>query len=140
MIGIYKITNLVNNKIYIGQSINIIERWKQHEYKAFNESEKAYNSAIHAAFRKYGLENFKLEVLEECSVDELDEKERYWIRKLDSLTPNGYNILVGGQQFRKTRFCEKCNTLLPKSNITNLCEICYKEYRRKNIACLEKQI
>ena len=60
MIGIYKITNKINNKIYIGQSIDIKERWKQHFYKAYNKKESGYNSAIHQAFRKYGYENFLL--------------------------------------------------------------------------------
>ena len=47
MIGIYKITNNINGKIYIGQSIDIKERWKQHLYKAYNKKEIGYNSAIH---------------------------------------------------------------------------------------------
>ena len=138
MIGIYKIVNLINGKIYVGQSVDIIERWKQHGYKAFNSNEKAYNSAIHSAFRKYGLENFQLEILEECLIDELDEKERYWIKKLNTLTPNGYNILQGGQQFRKTRFCLKCNKPLSKGSKTGFCQDCYKEEIKKHIPSKEE--
>ena len=132
MVGIYKITNLVNKKIYVGQSINIIERWKQHQYKAFNSKEVAYNSAIHAAFRKYGVENFSFEVLEECKIEELDKKEREWIEKLNSLAPNGYNILIGGQQFRCTSFCEMCNAPL-KKGAKKYCLTCYNKKRRENI-------
>ena len=132
MIGIYKITNLINNKIYVGQSIDIDERWKQHIYKAFNSNEKGYNSIIHLAFRKYGIENFTLEVLEECKIEELDNKERYWIKELNSLEPNGYNILVGGQHFRKVRFCEKCGKPLLKG-AKQYCLKCYKEVIRENI-------
>ena len=127
MIGIYKITNKINGKIYVGQSIDIEERWKQHEYKAFNTNSNAYNSAIHQAFRKYGVENFEYQVIELCSVEELDEKEIYWIDKLDTLSPNGYNILPGGQKTRaSTRilFCKKCGKEICRDNESGLCRSC----------------
>lgn len=104
MVGIYKITNNKNRKIYVGQSIDINDRWKQHKYKAFNSKEKGYNSAIHLAFRKYGIENFSFEVIEKCQQDELDEKEQYWIKKLNSLSPNGYNILLADKRIDKVKF------------------------------------
>ena len=140
MVGIYKITNLINQKIYIGQSVNIEERWKQHEYKAFNIKEKGYNSAIHAAFRKYGVENFKLDILEECLPEELDSKERYWIETLNSLSPNGYNILAGGQQFRKTKFCPICNKPLSKGSGIRLCRECYCKTMSKDIPSKEELV
>lgn len=127
MIGIYKITNKINNKIYIGQSIDIKERWKQHFYKAYNEKELGYNSAIHQAFRKYGYENFSFEVIELCEKEELDAKEIYWIKTLNSLTPNGYNILSGGQLNRaSTRqlFCSKCGKEISRGNSSGLCRSC----------------
>lgn len=133
MTGIYKIINKINGKIYVGQSVDIVERWKQHGYKAFNEKEKGYKSAIHAAFRKYGIENFELMILEECSVNELDEKERYWIQELNTLTPNGYNILPGGQKYRITKTCTICGTALDPNNKTGLCIKCYHKDIRKNI-------
>ena len=140
MTGIYKILNRVNGKVYVGQSVNIIERWKQHGYKAFNQNELAYNSAIHAAFRKYGLENFELKVLEECLVSELDERERYWIQELDCLTPKGYNILVGGQAYRitKTKTCSKCGKALDSHNKTGFCVDCYRQDIRKHIPSKEE--
>ena len=70
MIGIYKITNKLNGKVYIGQSINIKQRWKQHRTNATVRKENLY-----LAFQKYGLENFSFEVLETCQEKELDEKE-----------------------------------------------------------------
>lgn len=88
--GIYKITNLINNKIYIGQSIHIEKRWKEHKY--YSSQEK---TAIQAAFKKYGLSNFSFEVIEECSKEKLDEREIYWIKFYNSYY-NGYNMTKGG--------------------------------------------
>ena len=127
MIGIYKITNKINGKIYVGQSVNIAERWKQHEYKAFNSKELAYNSAIHQAYRKYGIENFVCEVIEQCRPEELDEREIYWIQELNSLVPNGYNILSGGQKFRvqpKSCYCKKCGKEISRDGKSGLCLSC----------------
>ena len=87
--GIYKIENLINHKSYIGQSIDIEKRWYDHKHS--ND-----NFAIHAAMRKYGIENFSFEIIEECSKEDLDEKECFWIQKFNSLTPNGYNMIEGG--------------------------------------------
>ena len=86
--GIYKITNLINGKCYIGQSRNIQNRWRRHR-----SSNDEYS--IHLAFRKYGLENFKFEIIEECSVDKLNDREKYWINFYDSYE-NGYNETLGG--------------------------------------------
>lgn len=88
MCGIYKITNNINNKCYIGQSINIHRRWNAHK-------RQKTNSHLCRAFKKYGIENFSFTIIEECSVDELDEKEKYWIRYYDSYR-NGYNETIGG--------------------------------------------
>ena len=96
MQGIYKITNKINGKIYIGQSVDIYRRWKDEKTRAFNQNSSEYNTKKSRAFRKYGLENFLFEVVEECSKEQLDEKERFWINKYDSYT-NGYNETLGGQ-------------------------------------------
>ena len=99
MIGIYKITNLINNKSYIGQSINIEKRWYEHRYKSQCEDDRSFNSILHIAFRKYGIDNFKFEILEELkTVEQLDKKEQYYIKLYNTITPNGYNILEGGQK------------------------------------------
>lgn len=85
MIGIYKIENLINHKIYIGQSIHIERRWSEHCFPSTK-------SIISAAIKKYGKENFSFQILEECFPEELDEKEIFYINKFNCIAPNGYNI------------------------------------------------
>ena len=95
MIGIYKWTNNINNKIYIGQSISIEKRKKAHLSSIQNS-----NLPLHLAMKKYGVENFSFEVVEECEIKELNEKEVYYIQLYNSLIPNGYNLQKGGQPTR----------------------------------------
>lgn len=103
IIGIYKITNLSNNKIYIGQSINIYQRYKAHQQYALNPKSREYNTPIHNAIRKYGIQNFQLEILEQCTTEQLDEKEIYWINYYNSTDRAiGYNLTNGGMGGRKT--------------------------------------
>lgn len=94
-IGIYKIENLINGKIYIGQSSNIERRWKNHKANAFNKNDKGYDYPLYRAIRKYGLRNFSFEIIEECSLTELNDKEKYYISKYNSFF-NGYNQTFGG--------------------------------------------
>lgn len=97
MCGIYKITNLVNRKSYIGQSIDIEKRWEDHKRVAFRKSDKSYDYPLYRAIRKYGLESFKFEVIEECEEDKLDEVEIFYIEKFQShIHQNGYNLTLGG--------------------------------------------
>lgn len=128
--GIYKITNIVNNKIYIGQSIDIQERWYQYKYKAFDKNEKGYNSAIHLAMRKYGVENFLIEIIEECAPELLDERERFWIQELNCISPNGYNILEGGQGIRREPSrCKDCGVQIYKGS--QRCKECSAKAQQK---------
>ena len=96
-IGIYKITNLCNNKCYIGQSRNINKRWAGHKAAAYDKTNKGYHYPLYKAFRKYGLNNFQFEIIEECLIKDLDEKEIYWI---DTLKPE-YNQTTGGEGHKK---------------------------------------
>ena len=94
--GIYKITNQINGKCYIGQSINIQQRWKDERCGAFNPSDVEYNSIKSRAFRKYGLNNFTFEILEECETNELNELEALYANLYNSYVPNGYNVAICG--------------------------------------------
>ena len=92
---IYKITNKVNNKIYVGQTIKTVEkRFQQHK----NNSNKDYFSQIvlYQAFRKYGIDNFICETIEEVENEKLDEREKYWIEYYNSYL-EGYNSTLGGR-------------------------------------------
>ena len=97
MIGIYKITNNINNKSYIGQSTDIERRFAQH--KSPYERERFSEKPLYKAIAKYGINNFSFEILEECPVEELSQKEEYYIKKYNSLChKNGYNIRSGGEK------------------------------------------
>lgn len=92
---IYKITNKINGKSYIGQTIqNVKERFYQH--CATKCSKAVSNMAIHRAIKKYGKSNFIVEVIEEIDSANLNDRERYWIKYYNSYN-NGYNSTKGGQ-------------------------------------------
>lgn len=106
MTGIYKITNLINNKVYIGQSIDIDKRWGKHRRNAYNPNTHTYEYPLYRAIRKYGLDNFAFEVLEETSESLLTEEEQYYIDKYNALDPNfGYNLVPAVEPKRG----ENCN-------------------------------
>lgn len=77
MVGVYKITNVLNQDSYIGSSKNIEERWKKHLY-LYNRKGRHYNYHLYRAMRKYGVENFKFEVLEICTEPDRLERERHY--------------------------------------------------------------
>lgn len=95
--GIYILTNNLNGKSYIGASSNVTNRWYAHK-------NKARNARIAKLVTKVGKDNFSFRILEECSLEELYEKEKYYIRLYDTLVPNGYNIHPGGKIENSTGF------------------------------------
>lgn len=93
--GIYSIKDTINNRIYIGQSVNVKIRLISH--KSNLKAGKHKNVYLQRSYDKCNGEGFEFEVIEYCSIDELDEREKYWIEKYQSNhRDKGYNIQSGG--------------------------------------------
>ena len=97
---IYKITNKVNGKSYIGQTRYTMEfRWRQHQHKKDN-------TYFHNAIHRYGVDNFKIEILEECNVEDLNSREIFYIAKFNTFK-DGYNLTIGGDGNRRLLLDDK---------------------------------
>lgn len=92
MIGIYKIENKINGKIYIGQSNNIQRRFQEHQTKG-----ETSRIPVDIAIQKYGKDNFTYTVIEETTIDNLNQAEEFWIDYFNSVE-TGYNCSKGGNQ------------------------------------------
>lgn len=97
MIGIYSITCTATKECYIGQSIRIKTRWKEHQSAL--KCNKHYNYKLQEAYNQYGEINFVYKVLELCSKNELNNKEQYYIKLYNSFN-NGYNLTEGGEDYK----------------------------------------
>lgn len=95
---VYCVRNVVNEKRYVGQTYSLSQR----EYQHFSEGRKnTSDHPLYRSMRKHGLENFKFEVLEECSDSLINEREIHWISYFDSTNPDkGYNLTRGGQEIK----------------------------------------
>lgn len=140
--GIYKIVCNINNKSYVGQSVNIKERWTGHK-RALNKNTHK-NKYLQRAWNKYGDGCFTFEIIENCKQEYLSEREIFWIKELDSFK-SGYNATKGGEVVNKrTIVClstgevfnsvseieEKYN--IPNSNIIKCCK-----FKRQSCGKLE---
>lgn len=119
MIGIYKITKINNGKSYIGQSNDIKRRFDEHIQKD--------NLAIDKAITKYGAAAFKFEIIEECTLDQLDEKEIYWIAYYNTYKGIGYNCNPGGGNSRGEN---NGRTKLTNEDVAYI-RNCYDEHKRR---------
>ena len=91
MYFIYIIENLVDSKSYVGQTANPDFRWRKHRKASLD------CPYLHRAIRKHGRKQFNFSIIESCGpIDQANEKEAYWIKELDTLAPNGYNLKAGG--------------------------------------------
>ena len=119
MAEVYKITNKINGKCYIGQAVKYLSqsktkwgaigRWKSHIREALS-SQKDHCILLNNAIRKYGRNNFDLEVICDCDLDDIDNNEMLYIKQYNSLVPNGYNLKTGGAKGKDseaTRFKKK---------------------------------
>lgn len=93
---IYKITNTVTGKLYIGlTSVSLRERWTNHKSNCKNPDK--YTSALYCSMRKHGIDNFTIGQIDTAtSLEELNIKEQTYIKALNTLAPNGYNLDDGG--------------------------------------------
>lgn len=100
MAHVYKITNQINGKVYIGKTVGTIEkRWHEHQLDS-KHTDQRRNRPFYRALNKYGFNNFIVEEIEECSAEEVNEREIYWIDYYRSYVGwedcNGYNATIGG--------------------------------------------
>ena len=92
MYQIYKITNQKNGMVYIGSSIEVERRWRQHKEASINEKDHHYNYPLMIAFREFGIANFTFEVVDTLLTWEaMIEAEHNWIIRENCVNPNGYN-------------------------------------------------
>ncbi len=124
MIGIYKIENLINNKIYIGQSTNCEDR--EHSHFVNLRLNSHHNKYLQRSYNKYGKENFIFEIIEVCEENKLNEREIYWIEFLDSIS-KGYNMCEGGNvppnlknSLNKDEICKKISKSLKGKSYVEL--------------------
>ena len=110
MAYIYSITNNINQKKYIGKTsqTNPYKRWKQHLQLARNKNNLAENNSAHSmpivrAISKYGEINFKFRVIEECTEESVNEREKHYIRKYNTADGAGYNCTYGGDGIKKPK-------------------------------------
>lgn len=126
---IYRVTNIVNNKIYIGQtSISLNERKSQHMQLV----RKKHKNKFHNAVNKYGDSNFKWEVIEDIlDSSNINDRERYWILYYKSFL-NGYNSTTGGEKnFKHSEISRKKLSIALTGNKNSLGHICSEETRKK---------
>ena len=121
MIGIYKITKKENGKSYIGQSNDIERRFSEHKNKL--------DIPIDMAIQKYGADAFTFEVIEECELDQLDDRERYWIAYYNTYKGFGYNCNEGGGNNRGEN---NGRTNLTNNDVAYIRE-CYDAHMRRKV-------
>lgn len=122
--GIYMLKDLLSEKIYIGQSIDIYRRLLQHKNYRKNYIDQTISIV--------GSQNFMVRILEQCSIEELDEREKYYISYYDSTTPKGYNLTSGGQGQPGE---ENPAAVLNEQDVLNM-RILYTKYERNIIFML----
>ena len=121
---IYKATNKIDGKCYIGQTIHSLKRRKTDHLWSKD------NCYFHNAIQKYGWNNFEWKVIEECSSEEeLNEMEFHYIKQYNSFRPNGYNLTMGGRGIRGYKHSEKTKRKIKKARSKQIMNPCPYEQR-----------
>lgn len=128
--SIYVIKNRITQKEYVGLTTLTIEvRWKQHSWYGL---EKKLNRPLYRSMRKHGIDAFSIEQIERCStLTELIDKERYWIKKLNTMSPNGYNLTSGGEVFGGARSTKRAQEVCDKLSARLMGHPVSEETKRK---------
>ena len=88
---IYKIVNIINDKIYIGQTINFADRKKYHYHSLIKKRHSSYH--LQNSFNKYGIDSFYIEIIEFCTIEIINKREEYWIKRYQTYNRKyGYNL------------------------------------------------
>ena len=134
--GVYKITNTVNGKIYVGSSKDIKSRWYQHRNR-LNEN-KHGNAYLQNAWNKHGAKSFKFEVIEECNPNVQFEREQFYLNELNPFDNNGYNIVRQiSKEYMSDNYmakkCDMCGSVYHTfSNLAKYCDECKESIREYN--------
>lgn len=142
MFTVYQIINTINQKVYIGSSIRVEKRWREHINASQNPNHKQYNYPLYQAFRKYGVENFIFEIIRDDfdSIEEMQNYEKEMIIAFNSYGQNGYNQTYETSNFglcsdnmKKylSKIKKKCAKVDKNENIIEVYES-YHDAARKN--------
>ena len=140
--GIYKITNKITGKSYIGASENIEKRWIRH--KSNLRKNNHHNHSLQKSWDKYGENNFELKILEKCPKEELLLREQYYVKLDNTEIPNGYNLTPGGDGLNTTGFYHVNRIKLKHANdayaYINYCDGNIQKLQSMFIEDLEKKV
>jgi group I intron endonuclease len=130
---IYKITNKVNGKVYIGQTIQSFKR-RIKSHKSHLQSQKHHNELLQKAYNKYGWSAFEAEIIETCDVDKIDARERFWISEYKATDHSlGYNFESGGNVLKKHNPSTIKKFILSSRGENNKIKACHIEAIKRRI-------
>ena len=136
MCGVYKITNKINGKFYIGSSHDIENRWKQHQTQLMNGEHK--NQHLQNAWNLYGKDSFVFDVVEECLPEMQFEREQYYLDSLNPFDERGYNIVrqISKDYYSDNYMVKKCSMCKKEyhtfSHLSKYCDECREDLRESD--------